>query len=436
MKPIKIAVIGGGSSYTPELIEGFIKLSPTLNVSEIALVDIPEGRDKVETVGELSRRMLSKAGLQTKINVTLDRRSAIDGADFVLTQLRVGGLDARAIDERLPLMHGIIGQETTGAGGFSKALRTIPVLMDIAKDVKELSNGAFLINFTNPAGLVTEALSQYTDVKTLGLCNVPITMKHNIAQLMDLPVNELFIEFMGLNHLVWGKGVYHLGREITSEVVKRLSSHGFTMQNIPDLKWDPDLLNSLGSIPCPYHRYYYMQREMLEEELTAFKDKGETRALAVQRIEKDLFELYRDPSLAVKPPQLEKRGGAYYSEAAVSLINAIHNDLKEIHTVNTLNGGALLNIDPRAVVEVNAIIGRGGAIPLSIGNVPTHAKGLIEAVKAYERLTVQAAVSGDFSLAIQALAIHPLVPSYSVAKALFYDLVNQHQRYLPQFKGF
>lgn len=434
MEGLKIAVIGGGSSYTPELIEGFIRLKEELPISEIALVDISEGQEKLDIITALSKRMMAHAGMDTKITSTLDRRRAIEGADYVLTQMRVGGLKARALDERLPLERGIIGQETTGAGGFAKAMRTIPVLMDVAKDVEEVSNSAWLINFTNPAGLVTEALQRYTSVKTLGLCNVPITMKHNMARLFDVPAKEVFIEFMGLNHLVWGKRVFIEGQDRTQAALHKMMHDDFSMKNIPDLKWVESLLKGLEAIPCPYHRYYYMQREILEEEWSTYKATGQTRAIDVQRIESELFQLYRDPQLKTKPAQLQMRGGAYYSEAAVSLINAIAGDLKEIHTVNTKNNGALLNFDAEAVVEVNAVIGKGGPAPLAVGKIPTHAKGLMEAVKAYEILTAQAAVTGDEGLAIQALSIHPLVDSYTVAKALFADMKREHKLYFTQFK--
>lgn len=435
MDLLKIAVIGGGSSYTPELIDGFIKCYNEMKVDEIWLVDIEEGKEKLEIVGNLAKRMISNAKLKTKIVLTTDRKEAIRDASFVLTQLRVGGLDARANDERIPIENGIIGQETTGAGGFAKAIRTIPVILDICKDIKSLSKDAWLINFTNPAGIMAEVVNKYTDVKVIGLCNVPITMKHNIAKALDVAVNRIHIELMGLNHFVWGKRVFLDGKDVTDIVIKKLcDGAGLNMNNIPDLDWDPRLLESLGMVPCPYHRYYYMQEEILKEEIESFRNKGLTRAVEVKEIEKELFDIYKDENLNTKPEQLEKRGGAYYSDAAVSLINSIYNDKKDIHTVNILNNGAITNIDNDVVVEVNAVVGKNGPMPICVGAAPNSIKGLIEVVKSYELLTVRAGVDGDRKAALQALSIHPLIPSFSKADKVLNELIDTNKQYLPQFK--
>jgi len=432
---LKIAVIGGGSSYTPELIDGFIRRYDEIKVDEIWLVDIEEGKEKLEIVGNLAKRMVAKANLKTKIFLTTDRKEAIKDASFVLTQLRVGGLDARANDERIPIENQIIGQETTGAGGFAKAIRTIPVILDICEDIKNLAKDAWLINFTNPAGIIAEAVNKYTDVNVIGLCNVPITMKHNIAKTLEVDPDRIFIEFMGLNHLVWGKRVLLDGEDITDVVIKKLSEGAhLNMNNIPDLNWQPELLESLGMIPCPYHRYYYMQEAILKEEIENFESKGITRAVEVKKIEKELFSIYNNENLNTKPEQLEKRGGAYYSDAAVSLINSIYNDKKDIHTVNVLNNGAISNIDDNVVVEVNAVVGKNGPMPLCTGEAPDSIKGLIEVVKSYELLTTKAGVKGDKNLAMQALAIHPLIPSFSKAEKVLNQLIDTNKEYLPQFK--
>src|SRR5690606_8247702 len=244
----------------------------------------------------------------------LDRREAIKDEDFVTTLLRVGLLDARKRDEHIPLKHNVIGQETTGAGGFAKALRTIPVILDICKDIEELAPNAYLFNFTNPAGIVTEAVIKYTNVKSIGLCNLPIGTRMQIARLCDVELDKVYIEMMGINHLNWTTRIVVDGNDITNEVLSKVSeAKGVTMKNIPDFGWDKEFLQSLGALPCGYHRYYYMKDEMLKEQLESLEKNG-TRADVVKRVEAELFELYKDPELAIKPPQLQERGGAYYSE--------------------------------------------------------------------------------------------------------------------------
>lgn len=432
--PLKVAVIGGGSSYTPELVEGLIQRYDELPVEELVLVDIEAGKRKLEIVGALAQRMVERAGRPINVRLSLDRRSAIEGADFVLTQLRVGLLDARAKDESIPLKYGCIGQETTGAGGFAKALRTIPVILDICWDMERLAPDAFLINFTNPAGIVTEAALKYSNVRAIGLCNLPIGTRKQIARLFEVDVKEVDLEWIGINHLNWTTRIAVQGRDVTNELLRRAAgASGLTMKNIPDLGWDADLLRSIGALPCSYHRYYYMKDDMLKKQLQDLRDKG-TRAEVVKKVEAELFELYQDPELAVKPPQLEQRGGAYYSEAAVDLISAIHNNKKSIQTVNVRNSGAIRCLPDQASVEVNCIIDASGAHPIQpSASITPQIRGLLQVVKAYEELTVEAAVHGDRDAALQALTIHPLVGSVELARNLVDELLEAHADYLPQF---
>ncbi len=431
---LKIAVIGGGSSYTPELIEGIIKRAGTLPVKDIWLVDIDEGKEKLEIVANLAKRMIAKYGLGVKVTATLDRIEALKDADFIITQFRVGGLKARASDEEIPLKYNVIGQETTGPGGFACALRTIPVILDICKDIELYAQNAWLINFTNPSGIITEAIYRHTKVKAMGLCNVPIGMVNNIAKLLGVDSNRIFIDFVGLNHLVWGKNVYLDGKNVTVKVLKLLSDgKSINMKNIPDLKMDSDMLKSLGMIPCPYHRYFYMTEEILKEDLKAFHDGNGTRAVQVMEVEKELFKAYNNKQLDEKPKELEKRGGAFYSDAAVSLINSIYNDTKDIHTVNVKNNGTIRNLPIDVVIETNAVVGGFGAQPLTIGEPDERINGLIQAVKSYELLTVQAAVSGDYNTALQALICNPLVKPTNAAKRILDDIIKENKKYLPQF---
>ncbi|WP_274650996.1 6-phospho-beta-glucosidase [Paenibacillus humicola] len=432
---LKVAVIGGGSSYTPELIEGFIKNYSVFPVGELYLVDIEAGREKLETVGALAQRMIAKAGVPIDLRLTFDRREAIRGADFVTTQMRIGMLDARSRDEKIPLKYGLIGQETTGAGGLAKALRTIPVILGICKDMEELAPDAFLINFTNPAGIVTEAVLKYSSIRTVGLCNLPIGTRMQIAKLCEVDVSKVDIEMMGINHLNWTTRIAVDGTDITREVLnKAAGASGLTMKNIPDFGWDADFLRSVGSLPCSYHRYYYMKDRMYADMKKKFDEKGTTRADDVKAVEAELFEMYKDPNLAVKPPQLEKRGGAYYSEAAVNLIKSIYNNTKDIQIVNVRNNGIIPFLPDDVSVEVGCVIDAAGAHPLQIAApIPPQVRGLLQVVKAYEELAVKAAGEGDYDAGLQALTIHPLVGDAKVAKALLDEIIETNKDYLPQF---
>lgn len=427
---IKIVTIGGGSSYTPELIEGFIKRHDELPVKELWLVDIEEGKEKLEIVSNLAKRMVKKANIDMKIYSTLDRREALKGADFVTTQFRVGQLDARIKDEKIPLSHGLIGQETNGAGGLFKALRTIPVVLDIIKDMQELCSDAWLINFTNPAGIVSEAVFRYTNFKRyVGLCNVPIGMKNNLAQLLDVDSSRLDMDFAGLNHMVYGLNVKLDGEDITNEAIVKYIEGNITMKNIKDIEFNTEFIKALGVIPCPYHRYYYKSADMLESELEEFKE-GTIRGQVVKKLEEELFELYKDENLDIKPPQLEKRGGAYYSDAACNLINSIYNNKKDIQVVNTLNNGAISDFKDDEVVEVSCVITKDGPRPISMGYLPTAISGLVRQIKSFELLAAKAAVTGDYDIAYLALCINPLTTSDDVAKVVFDELVDAHSKYL------
>ncbi|MCW4645791.1 6-phospho-beta-glucosidase [Bacillus safensis] len=432
---IKIVTIGGGSSYTPELVEGFIKRFQELPVKELWLVDIEAGQEKLNIVSALAKRMVEKAGLPIEVHLTLDRREALKDADFVTTQFRVGLLEARAKDERIPLKYGVIGQETNGPGGLFKGLRTIPVILDIVKDMEELCPDAWLVNFTNPAGMVTEAVLRYTNLKkVVGLCNVPIGIKMGIAKALDVDVERIEVQFAGLNHMVYGLDVYLDGVSIMDQVLDELGNPNsqWSMKNIEAKNWEPSFVKGLGVIPCPYHRYYYKTKDMLEEEQKAAQEKG-TRAEIVQQVEQELFELYKDPDLSIKPPQLEKRGGAYYSDAACNLISSIYNDKHDIQPVNTVNRGAIASIPAESAVEVNCIITKDGPKPIAIGDLPVAVRGLVQQIKSFERVAAEAAVTGDYETALVAMTINPLVPSDDIAKQILDEMLEAHREHLPQF---
>ncbi|WP_017795957.1 6-phospho-beta-glucosidase [Oceanobacillus kimchii] len=435
MNGIKIVTIGGGSSYTPELIEGFIKRYEELPVNEIWLVDIEAGKEKLEIVGELAKRMVKKANVPIDIHLTLDRKKALKDANFVTTQFRVGLLEARAKDERIPLKYGVIGQETNGPGGLFKGLRTIPVILDIVKDMEELCPDAWLINFTNPAGMVTEAVLRHTNWKNIvGLCNVPIGMKMMVAKFLEVEAHRVEIDFAGLNHMVFGLHIYVDGKESTSDVLKRMTETNSTgtMENIIDLGWEPSFVEGLGVLPCPYHRYYFKTDEMLDNEKENAASSG-TRAEVVKKLEDELFELYKDPTLSIKPPQLEKRGGAYYSDAACSLIDSIYNDRRDIQPVNTINRGAIQSIPYESAVEISCVITKEGPKPLIMDELPVSVQGLVSQIKSFERVASEAAISGDYNKALLAMTINPLVPSDTIAKKILNEMLEAHKDYLPNF---
>ncbi|SFQ22353.1 6-phospho-beta-glucosidase [Salibacterium halotolerans] len=432
---IKIATIGGGSSYTPELVEGFIRHYDELPVRELWLVDVEEGQEKLEIVGNLAKRMIKKAGLPIDVHLTLDRTEALRDADFVTTQLRVGMLDARAKDERIPMQYGLLGQETNGAGGLFKGLRTIPVILDICRDMEQLCPDAWLINFTNPAGMVTEAVLRYSSItKIVGLCNVPIGMEMGIAGLLEVDHSRIRIDFAGLNHMVYGLDVFLDGESVKDRVIELLSQPGNSsfVKNIDGMNWEPEFLRSLNVLTCPYHNYYYKTDEMIAKDTKKAEEEG-TRAEVVQKLESELFKLYKDPDLSVKPPQLEDRGGAYYSDAAVRLITSIHTDRGDIQPVNVVNSGAIAGIPEESAVEVSCMITKEGPKPLNIGELPVQVQGLVQQIKSFERVAAEAAVTGDYEKAVLALAINPLTPSDTMAKQIVDDMMEAHKPWLPQF---
>lgn len=435
---IKVVTIGGGSSYTPELVEGFIKRYEQCPIKELWLVDIEAGREKLEIVGALAKRMVEKAGLPMKIILTLDRREALKDADFVTTQMRIGLLPARVKDERIPLSHGMIGQETNGAGGMFKALRTIPVILDIVKDMKELCPEAWLINFTNPAGMVTEAVIRYTDFKkVIGLCNVPIGMVNGIAKIMNVEPERVTMELSGLNHHVFATNVFIDGQSVLDEVIEKYAhvdpSDTLAMKNFNALPFSSSFIRGLHCIPCPYHNYYFFTKEQLEKELEEFKE-GHVRAEVVSNVEKELFELYKDPDLDVKPKQLEQRGGAHYSDAACNLIASLYSNKGDIQYVNVRNNGAITNLPADSAVEIACIITSDGPKPIAVGELKPQINGTIQTIKTFERLVCEAAVTGNRDIAITALNMNPLIPSDELANVVFDELLEAHKEYLPQFK--
>ena len=432
---MKVVIIGGGSSYTPEIIEGLLLRQDEFPVDIISLVDIESGKEKLEIVGQLAKRMIEKAGVSIELSWTLDRREALNGADFVSTQIRVGGLKAREKDERIPLSHGLIGQETNGAGGIFKAFRTIPVLLDLAKDVSEICPDAWIINFTNPAGIVTEALLKHgMHKKVIGVCNIPYNMTQSAAEILKEDPNNVRIEFIGMNHFVFGSKVLVNGEDKLSKVIEALvnQSVDFSPANIVSSGWSETFLEAMNMLPNPYHQYYYQKESTLKKDLKAYQDNG-TRAEQVQLIEEELFNEYKNPQLDIKPEALEKRGGAYYSDVACSLMSSIYNNSQNIMTVNTLNNGAIVDLADDAVIDVNCLITKEGPVPLTVGRLPQQIKADILMMKAFEEQVIKASISGDYRDAYLAFVMNPLIKDEKKAKVILDELLNAHKQYLPQF---
>jgi len=432
---MKIAIIGGGSSYTPELIEGLILRTKTLPVTEVALVDVPEGKKKLDIIHGLTTRMLEKANVPIKVTATLDRRQALEGCSYVITQIRVGLMDARAKDESIPLKYNHLGQETTGAGGFAKALRTIPVILSIARDMEELCPDAWLINFTNPSGIVTEAVLRHSSIRCIGLCNAPIGLLRGLSKYLEIDPDDLYVQYIGLNHLSWANRIFIKGRDVTDELFSNddfLQYATYTLSGNPGSK---ELLSVLKAIPSYYLNYFYYERQAVEKEMESLRNGKGTRATQVIAVENELFELYARPDLNEKPPQLSQRGGALYSEAALSLVESIHNNDNKMHIVNVQNKGAIPDLPYDAVIETNCLVNSTGAHALASGNLPVGISALVKAVKTYEQLTIQAAVTGCRQTALLALLSNPLIHGADNAINILNDLLEAHRAYLPQFFG-
>jgi 6-phospho-beta-glucosidase len=396
---VKVAVIGAGSTYTPELVSG---LGP-LAVDELVLHDIDAERRQV--VGAMARRMLDRAGFRGAIDVTDDLRRAVDGAEFVLIQIRVGGQEARLADETAPLACGCIGQETTGAGGLAKALRTVPVVLEIAEEVRaRAADGAWIVDFTNPVGIVTRALLD-AGHRAVGLCNVAIGFQRLFARLLDVEPRRVLVDQVGLNHLTWVRAVHVDGSDVLPALIADHLEDVAAQSAMPS-----EIVERLGVLPSYYLRYFYLHDEVLDEQRA-----GTPRAREVMDIERALLELYRDPSVDTKPALLERRGGAFYSEAATQLVASLRSGDGDVQVVDVRNGGALPGLADDDVVELPARITASGAEPLAQPPLAPELLGLAQHVAAYERLAARAAIERSPELAHRALLTHPLVGQWNLA---------------------
>lgn len=422
---MKIVTIGGGSTYTPELLQGLLVRHERLNLKEWWLMDID--RERLNIVSGFVQRVLHEAGAPFQIKPTTNREQALDGADFVTTQIRVGQMQARKQDELLGRRWNLVGQETTGIGGMAKALRTVPVLLSIADDMTRLCPQAWLVNFTNPSGLVTEALQRYRpQVRSVGLCNGPIGFQMAAAKERGVSPFEIRLDYLGLNHLAWIRGAKLAGQDIWPEMFKKACLEAKSEEDSP---LPVDMMERLGVICNGYLRYYYRTPKVLEEQART----ATSRADRVMEIEAGILSQYADPSLKTIPADLMKRGGAYYSTVAIQCIESMVLDLGEVQIVNARQAGAVPNLPPDWVMELPSRIDRTGVHPLPSEPLPLFAEGLLRAVKAYELLTAEAAITGSRDLALQALLVHPLGPDADRALAVLEDLLKTHSAHLPAF---
>jgi len=426
MQKLKIAVIGAGSTYTPELIEGLINRKDVLPLTDIVLMDID--KRKLDIVSSLAKRMLDHSGIACGFTSTENLDIALDNADFVFVQIRVGKLPARVLDEKIPLKYNLIGQETTGIGGFFKALRTIPVLMNISEKMKKLCPDAWMINFSNPSGINGQALLNYTDTKMIGLCNGPIGMLNIPNWNLGLYKADTEVEYVGLNHLGYVTSIKNGGRDY---LVEAINGNYEILDKLDGAQGhSKEIIKLAGGIPSGYLNYFYRPRYNLEKLQAAKTSRGED-CLA---IEERLLEMYQDASLYVKPEELSKRGGAMYSEVAVSLAESLWTDNKNTHVVNILNKGAIDFMEDDDVIEISATVGKDGAVPTALKNpVSRHIKSMMRTIKTYERYTVEAAIHGNKDDAIRALMSNPLISDTDAAKACFEEMLEAHKIYLPQF---
>jgi 6-phospho-beta-glucosidase len=420
---MKVAVVGGGSTYTPELVDGLACLGADTPIDELVLIDPDE--DRLDAVGGISTRILDRERWPGKFSATTDLAAALDGADFVLVQLRVGGQAARHLDETIPLRCGCVGQETTGAGGFAKALRTVPVVLDIAAEVEQrAADGCWIVDFTNPVGIVTRALLDHGH-RAIGLCNVAIGFQRLFASWLDVAPTEVHLGHAGLNHLTWIRSVGVGGHDVLPDLLR---DH---QQNLADhVELPESVLEAQRAVPSYYLRYFYMHDAVVAEQR-----EQRTRAEEVADIERVLLEQYRDPRVNSKPALLAERGGAFYSEAALQLVTSLATDTGDVQVVDVRNAGTLPELPADTVIEVPCRVGRHGATPTDTRALEPEQRGLVANVAAYEQLTADAAVTGNRETAFRALLAHPLIAQSALAEQLLDDLLAANIAHLPQFRS-
>lgn len=418
---LKIVIVGAGSSYTPELIEGLSNFRETLPVKEIVLEDINE--ERLNIMEGFVKRYTKRLDYDVEIWSTNDRKTAFEGADFVSVQIRVGGNEARINDEKIPLKYGLIGQETTGVGGMFNGLRTIPVMLEIARDVEKYCPDAWVVNYSNPTGLVTEAINKVTNVKIAGLCAGGMRPRWWAQDALGVDENKIFYDYLGLNHMSFAYNFTVDGRKITDEEFSKIALGNTVVSQ----EW----INNLKLIPSGYTQYYFHTKERVKQ----LKAQEKTRGESILELEKQIFREYADTNNKDKPITLAKRGGGGYSAVAIGIMDAIYNDTGKWMVVNVANNGTIPYLSKDAVIETACFVSKNGIQPIVIKDFPSSVQGLITSVKTYESLAVEAALTGDRDIALQAMVAHPLVRDYEIAKPLLDEMLEANKEFLPQFFG-
>jgi 6-phospho-beta-glucosidase len=422
MDDLKIAIIGAGSGYTSELIEEISKQEEILNVRQVVLYDIDENR--LGIMGDFCTRYLKAKGSNIKLKRTGNLTEAVEGAQFIDTQIRVGGNKQRVMDEKIPLKYGLLGQETTGAGGMFKAFRTIPVMLEIAREIEKVNPDAWIVNYTNPTGLITEALIKKSKVKIAGLCSGGLFPKWWAKKALGVDEKDVDYDYVGLNHMNFAYNLKIGGRSVSDQEFDKIaeaSNHG---------EVNFGLMKKLRLIPSPYIKYFFHRSKVIEE----LKSKKTTRGEDVLEIEKEVFKAFSDPQQVTIPEILYKRGGGGYSEVAISIIKAIYTDTPKKIVVNVPNNGAIKWLPDDAVIETPCLVNSAGIKPLAVPELPETVWGLISAVKNYEQLAVEAALTGSLDLAELALLAHPLIGDWELIKPLMKEMMDANSKFLPQFK--
>ncbi len=427
---MKVCIIGGGSTYTPELIEGLIKITEVADVTEICLLDIPESAHKFEILSEFSSRILKAAGSTARFSSTYNAEEAVTGADFVINQFRAGCMQGRINDEKIPLEYGLPGQETTGMGGMANGLRAMPVMEKYTDLARKLSNNAWIINFTNPSGMMTEFIVNFLGYeKCVGLCNCPVEFILQACIALNCPENELLLRYYGLNHLAWVDRIFVSGKDRTKEVMENIRVN---MKNIPDLEYGENFIPMLKMLPNPYLRYYYNTSQMLKSQIKDRSSKG-TRGQQILKIEEELLVLYSQPGRTKPPEELSKRGGFMYSTVATELIRSIVTNDGRTHIINTRNNGTIEDFPDDYIMEIPAKLTSSGPVAIPLGKAAKPTIGLISTIKNYERLTIEGHLAKNENLIKQAMLIHPLGPEESKTDALWNDLKTANKGYFTVF---
>ena len=431
---IKIVTIGGGSTYTPELVQGLIRRYDELPISELWLVDLPEASDKLAVIGNLVKQMIATANVPIDVRLSTDRTEALPGADYVITQFRVGGIDSRIKDETIPARHHLLGQESIGIGGLFQALRTIPVMWDIIDDIKTYCDGAWLINVTNPTGIISEAIYRYAEYPNyVGISTITNYLANHFASQLGAKEKDIIPYFVGLYQLSYVISLYHKHRNSLQDILDNMDESELRFKHDGTPSWDGQFIKQLGAYPGPYLKYYYHYEEMLERYLKQAATNN-TRAEQVKRIETDLLQTFADPDFELDENHNSDRGGTYYSDVACGVIASIHNDKRDYHVVITENNRAISDLPEGAAIEITCRMTKHGPVPVYIGTLPLQIKGLIQSMKAYEELLVDAIFEKDLNKAQFALQINPLIHSIQNAKAAFEELFEAHRDHLGYYE--